>query len=68
MTGGQTEGLLRTRHRLGSSVVPLKPAAAGGTAALMPGHQGTPATVMSPERGRLGTELLDVKSSEKIYM
>lgn len=51
MTGGLTGGLQRRRRRLGSSAVPLKPAAAGGTAALNPGHQGTPVTVMSSEAG-----------------
>lgn len=59
MTGGRSGGLPKRRHQLGSSAAPPKPAAAGGTAALTPGHRGTPATAKSPERCRLGTELLN---------
>lgn len=42
MTGGPTGGLPRRRCPLGTSVVVLKSAAAGATAAQRPGHQGTP--------------------------
>ena len=52
MTGGLTGGLQRRRRQLGSSAVPLKPAAAGGTAAPNPDHQGTPATAMSERQVR----------------
>lgn len=51
MTGGQTEGLQRRRRQLGSSAVPLKPAAAAETAALTPGHRDMPTGVKSSERG-----------------